>query len=116
MNLDKFFEPQSIAIIGASRKEGSLGRVFFDSLVKFKYKGQIFPINPQTDEISGIKCYSSVEDLPQIPDMAVILLRKEMANEAVEKCGTKGIKNVIMITAGYREVGGDGIKREKQLQ
>jgi acetyltransferase len=116
MNLEKFFVPQSIAIIGASRKEGSLGRVFFDNLVKFKYRGQIFPINPQTDEINGIKCYGSVEDLPQIPDMAVILLRKELANEAVEKCGTKGIKNVIMITAGYREVGADGKKREKQLQ
>jgi acetyl coenzyme A synthetase (ADP forming)-like protein len=116
MNLEKFFEPQSIAIIGASRQEGTLGRVFLDSLVRFKYRGQIFPVNPQTDEINGLKCYSSVEALTQIPDLAVILVRKEIANETVEKCGTKGIKNIIMITAGYREVGGDGIKREKQLQ
>jgi acetyl coenzyme A synthetase (ADP forming)-like protein len=115
MLLERFFEPRSVAIIGASRKEGSLGRVFFDSLYKFKYTGQIYPVNPQTAEISGIKCYQAIEELPEVPDVAVIAVRKEFALEAVQSCGHFGIKNIIMITAGFREVGGEGKEREKKL-
>ena len=115
MSLEEFFEPKSIAVIGASRKEGSLGNVFLDSLLKFGYTGQLYPINPNTSDINGIPCIASIDALPEIPDMAVILIRKELAVDAVEECGKKGIKNIIMITAGFREVGGDGIKREKEL-
>ncbi|MEJ2633907.1 MAG: acetate--CoA ligase family protein [Calditrichia bacterium] len=115
MELDGFFQPQSIAIIGASRKEGSLGRVFFDNLFKYNYTGKIYPINPKAPDINGIPCYAGIENLPQIPDMVVILVRKELAIEAVNSCGKKGVKNIIMITAGFREVGGDGAEREKQL-
>ena len=115
MSLEEFFEPKSIAVIGASRKEGSLGNVFLDSLLKFGYTGQLYPINPNTSDINGIPCIASIDALPEIPDMAVILIRKELAVTAVEECGKKGIKNIIMITAGFREVGGDGIKREKEL-
>jgi acetyl coenzyme A synthetase (ADP forming)-like protein len=115
MDLIEFFEPKSIAIIGASRKEGSLGHVFLESLIKYGYTGQLYPINPNTSEINGIICFQNIEELPEIPDMAVILIRKELAVTAVEECGKKGIRNIIMITAGFREVGGEGIKREKEL-
>jgi acetyl coenzyme A synthetase (ADP forming)-like protein len=115
MSLESFFEPRSVAVIGASRKEGSLGRVFFDNLHKFQYTGQIYPVNPQTNEISGIKCYHAIEALPEVPEVAVILVRKELALEAARSCGKFGIKNIILITAGFREVGGDGWEREKKL-
>ncbi len=115
MSLNEFFEPKSIAIIGASRREGSLGNVFLESLIKFGYTGQLYPINPNTSDINGIPCIASIDALPENPDMAVILVRKELAVSAVEECGKKSIKNIIMITAGFREVGGNGIKREKEL-
>jgi acetyltransferase len=114
-NLEGFFKPKSIAVIGASRKEGSLGWVFFDKLLHFGYTGKIFPVNPQATEINNIPCYPAVEDIPEIPELAVILVKKELAVEAVESCGKKGIKNIIMITAGFREIGGEGITREAQL-
>jgi acetyltransferase len=115
MDLKLFFQPQSIAIIGASRKEGSLGQVFFEKLLHYGYTGKIYPINPQTSEINGIPCFPSADALPDIPDLAIILVRKELAADAVEACGKNGIKHIIMITAGFREVDGEGIKREKQL-
>ncbi len=115
MNLDGFLYPSSIAIIGASRREGSLGRVFFDKLVNYGYTGKIWPVNPQAADINGIPCYPSIEDLPGTPDLGVIMVRKDLAVEAAELCGKKGIRNIIMITAGFREVGGEGIKREKEL-
>ena len=115
MELDGFFQPASVAIIGASRKEGSLGRVFFDNVLKFNYRGKIYPINPKAPEIAGIPCYPDVESLPEVPDLAVIMVRKELAIAAVESCGRKGIRNIIMITAGFREVGGEGVERERKL-
>ncbi|UCF62700.1 MAG: acetate--CoA ligase family protein [bacterium] len=115
MDLNPFFKPKSIAIIGASRKAGSLGQVFFEKLLHYGYRGTIYPVNPQTTEINGIHCYPSVENLPEIPDLAIILVRKELAIEATESCAKKGIKHLVMITAGFREIGGEGIKREKQL-
>ncbi len=115
MDLAAFFEPHSIAIVGASRKEGSLGRVFFDSLLKYHYSGKVYPVNPKAPDIDGVPCFASVGELPEVPDVAVILVRKDLAIEAVKECGEQGIKNIIMITAGFREVGGEGIKREKQL-
>jgi acetyl coenzyme A synthetase (ADP forming)-like protein len=115
MNLDGFFYPASIAVIGASRKEGSLGRVFFDKLLHYGYTGKILPVNPQATDINGIPSYSSIEELPETPDLGIIMVRKDLAIEATEQCAKKGIKNIIMITAGFREVGREGIQREKAL-
>ncbi len=115
MDLNAFFYPESIAIVGASRREGSLGRVFLDKLVQYGYTGKIYPVNPKTPEINGITTFPSVTELPDLPDMAVILVRKELAIDEVELCGKRGIRNIVMITAGFREVGGEGIDREKAL-
>ncbi|GAB4169988.1 MAG: acetate--CoA ligase [Calditrichia bacterium] len=113
--LDGFFQPESIAIIGASRTPGSLGKLFFDNVVQFGYTGKIYPVNPKADEIDGIRCYPDIESLPEGIDMAVILVRKDLALSAVESCGKKRIKQVIVVTAGFKEVGGEGIEREHQL-
>lgn len=115
MDLDGFFQPQSIAIIGASRREGSLGRMFFDALLKFNYTGKLLPVNPKAPEIAGVPCYPDIASLPEVPDLAVILVRKDLAVDAVDSCGKKGIKSIVMITAGFREVGGEGVEREKKL-
>ncbi|MCK5075277.1 MAG: acetate--CoA ligase family protein, partial [Calditrichia bacterium] len=113
--LDGFFKPNKIAIIGASRTSGSLGKMFIDSVLKYNYTGELFPVNPKADEIEGVKCYPSIDKLPDNIDMGVILVRKDLALGALEQCGQKGIKNIIVITAGFKEVGGEGIEREEEL-
>lgn len=113
--LKGFFEPSSITIIGASRTPGSLGKLFFDNVIQFGYSGKVYPVNPKADEIEGIKCYPDIPSLPEGIDLAVILVRKELALKALEQCGQKNIKNAIVVTAGFREVGGEGIERERQL-
>ena len=115
MDLNTFLKPRSIAVIGASHKAGSLGRIFFDQLLNFGYKGDLYPVNPQASDISGIKCYQTVELIPIVPELAVILVKKDIVSEVVESCGKKGIKSIVVITAGFREIGGEGIKREKFL-
>jgi acetyltransferase len=113
--LKSFFEPSGIAIIGASRTPGSLGKLFFDNVVQFGFKGQIYPVNPKADEIDGIRCYPDIQSLPDGIDLAVILVRKDLAPDAMEACGQKGIKSVIVVTAGFKEVGAEGAEREEKL-
>ncbi len=113
--LEKILCPNSIAIIGASRKSGSLGKVFLEAILRMNYKGQIYPINPKAQEIESIKAYPDIASLPEQPDLAVILLPVEFVLDTLEQLGKNGIKNVIVISAGFKEVGGEGIAREEKL-
>ncbi len=114
-SLDAIFRPKSIAIIGASRRRGSIGREILHNLIEYEFNGPVFPINAHAEVIHSIKCYPSVLDVPHDIDMAVVVVPKEQAVAIVEECGKKGIKGIVMITAGFREVGGKGIEREEQL-
>ncbi len=113
--MDAIFRPKSIAIVGASRKKGSIGRNIMHNLLEYEFNGPIFPVNPGADVIHSIKCYPTVESIPYEVDLAIIVVPKQYANQAVEDCGKKGVKGIIMITAGFKEVGGDGIKLEEEL-
>ncbi len=104
-----------MAIIGASRKEGSLGKMFVEAILRMQYKGDIYPINPKADFINNIKVYPNLDALPEKPDMAVILLSYQYVLPTMEALGNAGIKDVVVISAGFKEVGGDGLEREKQL-
>ena len=112
---EKLLAPKSVVIIGASRKEGSLGKMYLDAVLKFKYTGLIYLVNPKADEIEGIKCYPDIDLLPQTPDLAILLLPKDFVIAAVEQLARNNIKNIVVISAGFKEVGGEGIEREKQL-
>jgi acetyl coenzyme A synthetase (ADP forming)-like protein len=114
-SLDAIFRPKSIAIVGVSRRRGSIGREILHNLIEYEFNGAIFPINPHAEVIHSLKCYPSVLDVPQAIDLAIIVVPKEQAVEAVEECGKKGIKGIVMITAGFREVGGPGAEREEKL-
>jgi acetyltransferase len=114
-SLGKILCPKSIAIIGASRKEGSLGKMFLAAILRMNFKGTIYPINPKADYIEEIKCYPNVQSLPEKVDLAVILLSQNYVLDNLEELGQVGIDNVIVISAGFKEVGGEGIVREKQL-
>lgn len=114
-SLDSIFRPKSIAIIGASRTKGSIGRNILHNLIEYEFNGPVFPINPHADVIHSIKCYPSLKDVPDQVDLAIIVVPKEQANQAVIECGEKGVKGIVMITAGFKEVGGKGAEREEEL-
>jgi acetyl coenzyme A synthetase (ADP forming)-like protein len=114
-SLNKLFAPKTIAVIGASRRNGSLGKMFLDAMIRMKYKGRIFPVNPKADKINSIPCYPDITSLPEIPDLAVILLPKELVLETVKELASQKIRNIVVISAGFREVGDEGIERETAL-
>jgi acetyltransferase len=114
-SLKNLFAPESIAVIGASRREGTLGRMFLDAIVQMNYKGITYPVNPKADKINNLDCYPDIASLPDIPDLAIILLPKEMVFKTIEEVAEKGICNVVVISAGFKETGDEGKTRETEL-
>jgi len=106
--LDSLFKPKSVALIGASTKELSIGNVIIKNLQIYNYKGNIYPINPKAPEIRGIKAYPTIFDVPEQVDVAHIVIPPQMVPQAVEDCGKMGVKNVIINTAGFKEMGAQG--------
>ncbi len=118
MSLDAFFSPQSIAVIGASTNTSKLGYAVLDNLVNgdFLRDGRkVYPINPKADEILGLPAFPFVSDIPDPIDLAVIVIPYPLVPEAMRTCGEKGIPAVIVISAGFREAGMDGLEREQEL-
>jgi len=113
--MDKFFEPKSIAVIGASQNSKKLGNVIVKNLVDHKYQGRIFPINPKGGKIYNQKVYISVKDIPGEVDLAVIVIPAAMVNEVLKECGEKRIRAVVIISAGFGEQDKEGRKREQRL-
>jgi acetate---CoA ligase (ADP-forming) len=112
---EKLLAPKSVVIIGASRKEGSLGKMYLNAVLQFKYTGKIYIVNPKADEIEGIKCYPDIDSLPETPDLAIMLLPKDFVLGVTEQLAKNKIKNIVVISAGFKEVGGEGIERENKL-
>jgi len=113
--LEKFFNPRSVAIIGATPKEGKVGRVIIENFIK-RFKGEIYPVNPSYDEVLGLKCYRSVKDIPGDVDLAVIAIPAPSVPSVLRECGEKGVKAVIIISGGFRETGTEeGAKLEDEL-
>ena len=110
-----FLSPTSIAIIGASDKEGSVGRAITSNIMK-GYKGTIYPISPTRDTVFDKKAYKTVLDVSEQIDLAVIITKNTIVSTVLEECGKKGIKGAIVITAGFKEVDEEGAKLEQQLK
>ena len=111
--LDSLFKPKSIAIIGASSKDLSIGNVIIKNLVHFGYKGPIYPINPKEPEIRGIKAYPTIFDVPHDIDAAHVIIPSKFVPQIIEDCGKKGIKSVIINSAGFSEMGEEGVALQK---
>ncbi len=109
--LDFFFEPRSVAILGASSDEKKYGRLIFNHFV-IPFYNRVYPINPRVSKIMGIKCYPSVFDLPEVPDLAVIVLPTKLAIQAVADASKRGIPAIVCITAGFSEVGRYDLQQE----
>jgi acetyl coenzyme A synthetase (ADP forming)-like protein len=114
--LDFLFYPKSIAVIGASRQPGSVGQSLLANLLGSRYQGVIFPVNPRAAGILGIKSYPRVLDIPDEVDLAVIIVPSPIVPTVLEECGAKGIKGAIIITAGFKEIGGAGAELEQKVQ
>lgn len=110
--LDSILRPQSIAVIGASATPGKIGYTVLSNLVNQGFKGAIYPINPGATEILGLKAYASVLDVPGSIDAAVMTVPAKVIPQAVEECGKKGIKGLIVITSGFSEVGKRELEQE----
>lgn len=113
--LESFFRPQSVAVIGASRHPEKLGYAVLDNLQQGGYEGRLYPINPKADEILGLKAYASVLDVPDAVDLAIIVIPYTIVPHVLEECGQKGIPAVVVISAGFREAGREGLEREREL-
>jgi acyl-CoA synthetase (NDP forming) len=111
VNIKNFFEPKSIAIIGASDRLEKVGGILLSKAMKSSIK--VFPINPGHSEILGLKCYDSVLDVDAKIDLVVIAIPANFVVKSLEECGKKGIKNVILVSAGFSEVG--NLKGEKEI-
>ncbi len=110
-----FLSPKSIAIIGASDKEGSVGRAITNNIMK-GYKGTIYPISPTRETVFDKKAYKSVLDVPGKIDLAVVVTKNTIVPAVLEECGKKKLRGAIVITAGFKEVDEEGAKLEQKLK
>lgn len=110
-----FFNPKSIAVIGASSTKGKVGNTVLNNIINSGYKGKIFPINPRVDTVCELPCYKSILDVKDNIDIAIFVIPGKFVNKAAEECGKKKVKGLIIISAGFKEIGGEGVEREEQL-
>ena len=113
--LDAILKPSSIAVVGASRRPDTIGYEILDNLVKSGFHGPLYPVNPQAASIHSIRAYPSVTAIPDPVELAVIVVPKQHVLGVAEECGRKGVKGLVVITAGFAEIGGEGIERERKL-
>ncbi len=116
MKLDVFFNPRSVAIIGATHDTRRAGGQPLHSLTHRGYAGKVFAVNPRYAEIEGRPCFASVEVLPERCDLAVIAVPAEQVPETIEACGRRGISHAVILSAGFREIGERGVPLEAALQ
>ena len=114
--VEPIFRPKSIAVIGASRTKGKVGYAIMRNLIVNEFQGKLFPVNPNADSVWGVKAYPSVLDVPDPVDLAIVAIPADAALEAVEQCARKGVRGLVVITAGFREIGGVGEAREARLR
>lgn len=109
------FEPKSIAVIGASTRKEAVGYAILHNLIQGGYQGKIFPVNPKAPSIENIPCFVSVTAIPEAVDLAVIIVQSAVVPETLKQCAEKGIKAAIIISAGFKEIGGEGRNLENDV-
>ena len=114
--LDKIFRPQRIAVIGAKSDPNSVGGITLKNLVSGGFNGVVYPVNPKREAVMGIPCYPDVKSLPRTPDLAVITTAAKIVPQLIKECGEAGIKGIVIMSAGFKEVGEEGKKLEEQVK
>lgn len=113
--LRDMFSPKSIAVVGASESPLKVGAIVLKNIILSRYKGTIYPVNPNITEFGGLKFYKSVSVLPTTPDLVVVAIPAKLVAGIVKECGEKGVKNVVILSSGYKEVGSEGAILEDEL-
>ena len=115
VNLDKIFNPKSVAIIGASDEEGSVGCAIVKGFTKQGYEGKVYFVSMRKPEIFGVKTYQTVGQIPETIDMAIIATPAKVVPDVVEQCGKAGVKGVVIVSGGFRETGAEGKALEDRI-
>lgn len=113
--LDAIFRPRSIAVVGASREKQTIGREILHNLIDYGFTGAIFPVNPHAASIHSIKCYPSLRDIPDPVDLAIVVVPRAVVPRVLEDAVACRVRGLVVITAGFREVGGEGARAEADL-
>jgi acetyltransferase len=115
MSFDGFFNPKSVAIVGASQNKGKVGYEILNNMIESGFEGKIFPINPKAESIQGLQCYGDLESTGQTPDLVIVIVPAKIVPAIMQQCAVVGVKAVVIITAGFKEVGEEGRKLEKEI-
>ena len=112
---EKFFQPKSIAVIGASRTPGKVGYDVVANLLNSGFHGTVYPVNPKADKVQGLDCYEDVTDIPGEVDLAVVAIPAKIVPDIIDQCARKDIDSVVVISAGFKETGEQGRRLEQEL-
>jgi acetate---CoA ligase (ADP-forming) len=113
--LDALLRPRSIAVVGASRTPDTIGYQILDNLLRHGFSGAVYPVNPVAPAVHSVRAYRSVAEIPEPVDLAVIVVPKQHVLGVAEECGASGVRALVVISAGFREIGGEGAAREQEL-
>ncbi len=113
--LDALLKPRSIAVIGASRQQNTIGNQIVSNLVAHGFTGPVYPVNPRAKSVSSIPAWPNLDALPTTVDCGIVCVPKEHVLGVAEECGINKVKGLVVISAGFREIGGEGVERERKL-
>jgi len=116
VSLRSILSPRSVAVIGASRKPGTIGQLIFQCIMQNGFSGVVYPVNPNAEAVMSVKAYPSVLDVPGDIDLAVIVVPAQLVTKVADECGRKGVRSIIVISAGFKERGAEGATRERELR
>ena len=114
--LGAFFKPQSVAVVGASERSSSIGRNVLWNLLSNPFGGTVFPVNPKRQNVLGIKCYPAIRDVPEPVELAIVTTPAAQVPDVVSECTAAGVEAAIIISAGFRETGPEGLERELEIK
>ncbi len=113
--LEELFRPRSIAVVGASNRPGTVGHTLFENLLTSRYRGVVYPVNPSWKSVSGVPCVARVSELPEVPDLGIVIVPSTHVSGAVRALGRRGARGVVIVSAGFREVGAAGAELEAEV-
>jgi len=112
--LDPIFRPNSVAVIGASNRVGTVGHDLFRNILLSGYTGTLYPVNPKAASIAGVHAYTNIGEIPDEIDLALIMVPPTVVPQVLEDCGNKGVRGAVIVTAGFKEIGPEGAALEQQ--
>ncbi|MHA2253658.1 MAG: CoA-binding protein, partial [Candidatus Kariarchaeaceae archaeon] len=114
-NLEAMFSPNSIAVVGASRKPESIGRAILKNIIDFGFEGTVYPVNPRASSVTSIKCYPNLSAIHEPIDLVIIAVPAKFVISVIKEAAELKVKSAVIITAGFKEVGGSGVEMENEI-